>query len=334
MFLYDKKVQEEQEALKGKRGPLERAILKDINYVIKGDSGVKNDYAGDNIYTINDENTILHKYDNRLLVLVTKNCVKSCAYCFRQINLETSIEEEKEHFEKLVNQVILYLSNHLEINEVILSGGDPITLGYEKLKYFFEKIRNMSNINDIRLHTRAIVYEPSLITKDIIELLNIYNVRIVFHIIHPYEICEIVKEKICEIICSGVRCYNQFPLLRNINDNIEVISKLLFLLDMNHVRNLTIFIPDPIILLEEYRVSIKRILEIAQQLETSYPAWISATRFVFDSANGKVSISNLVEIDEEKNIAVFVKNGKKVIFPDLPQSIDVKGDLVTMLWNY
>lgn len=334
MILYDKKVEEEKAFFNNnKMGPLERAITKDLNYSSICDSGVYNDFAGDDLYTVNSENTILHKYQDRLLVLVTKKCVKNCAYCFRQINLETSIAEESENLDSLINQVLSYISTHDEIKEVILSGGDPITLGYDQLNKIFETIATTTKIKDFRLHTRAIVYEPELITDEITMLLKKYDVRVVFHIIHPYEICNIVEQKIKSIVDVGIRCYNQFPLLRNVNDHVEVVAKLLYKLDNCHVRNLTIFMPDPIMMLEEYRISVKRMSQMYEKLETEYPAWINAIRFMFDSAKGKISIKNLIHIDEDKNIALFKKRGEKVEFPDIPAVVDQCGDLDTMLWK-
>ena len=80
---------------------------------------------------------------------------------------------------------------------------------------------------NIRIHTRAIVYDPSVFTEKMINLLNDNNIRLVFHINHPYEIDEVVEEKIEAIRTAGIRMYAQFPLLRGINDNSKVLIKLL-----------------------------------------------------------------------------------------------------------
>lgn len=326
---YKEKIEQEEKYVKD--GPLKKVIYKDEIYKASEKYGVFNDYAGDDLYSINDSDTILHKYSDRLLVLVTSQCVCECAYCFRQVNRMTSIA--KLSIDEITKNVINYVKEHREIKEVIISGGDPIILGAKKLAYFLEKISMETQIKDFRLHTRAIAYAPDLIAEDIMELLAKYDVRLVFHIVHPYEICACVEDKMKEIQKKGIRCYNQFPLLRGINDNVEVIACLLYMLDQNRVRNLSIFITDPLNCIEEYRVSIKRSYEMWQELEISYPAWLNATKMVFDSGIGKVNIKDLLEFDEEKCGYWFKRGEKRIFFPDIPKEIDVPGDLKSMLWK-
>ncbi len=326
---YKRKIEEEEKYVKN--GPLKRVIYKDKCYGSSTQYGVVNDYAGDNLYAIDESDTILHKYSNRLLVLVTSKCICECAYCFRQVNRRTNISEVA--IEKITDNVIDYVNNHKEVKEVIISGGDPIILGAKKLSYFLEKISKETHIRDFRLHTRSIVHSPDIITKEIIELLAKYDVRLVFHIVHPYEICTYVEDKIKEIQKKGIRCYNQFPLLRGINDNVKVIASLLYLLDNNRIRNLTIFITDPLIDIEEYRVSIRRSYEIWAELEMNYPAWLNATKMVFDSSIGKIAIKDMIELDEEKQGYWFRRGEKKIFFPDIPEEIDEAGDLNSMLWK-
>ena len=71
-----------------------------------------------------------------------------------------------------------------------------MTISYEQLKLFFENISANSNIKNFRIHTRAIIYNPKVFTFKMIKLLKKYNVRLVFHISHPYEICDIVEKYI------------------------------------------------------------------------------------------------------------------------------------------
>ncbi len=96
----------------------------------------------------------------------------------------------------------------------------------------------MITLFDIRIHTRSIVYEPSVFTKKMIDLLSKYNVRLVFHINYPYELDDVVEKKINEIRQSGIRMYSQFPLLRGINDNSKVLIKLLIKMDELNIRPL------------------------------------------------------------------------------------------------
>lgn len=326
---YKKKIEEEEKYVKN--GPLKKVIFKDENYGVSEQFGVFNDYAGDNIYAIDETDTVLHKYANRLLVLVTSKCVSECGYCFRQTNRRTCISEIE--IEETTRKVVEYVNAHSEVKEVIVSGGDPITMGASKLSYFYEKLAENTHVRDFRLHTRSIVYSPELITKEIIDVLAKYDVRLVFHIVHPYEICECVEAKVREIQKAGIRCYNQFPMLRGINDNIEVLVALLYVLDKNRIRNLSIFITDPLICIEEYRVSIRRSHEMWTELQLNYPAWLNSTKMVFDSSIGKIGIKDLDRYDEERQGYWFKRGEKDMFFPDIPEEIDVPGKVENMLWK-
>lgn len=83
-----------------------------------------------------------------------------------------------------------------------------------------------------------------------------------------------------------IRLYNQFPLLRNTNDHHFVLYQLLEMLDQMGVRNLSIFIPDPINFSAAFRVRLSRVWRIADRLNATSPSWINSTRFVFDSKSG------------------------------------------------
>ena len=213
------------------------------------------------------------------------------------------------------------------VKEVILSGGDPLSVGYENLSYVLENLKEWN----VRIHTRSIVYDPSIIDNKIIELLSKYNVRLVFHINHPYEICETVEEKIKKIHQNNIKMYAQFPLFRGINDNSEVLIKLLTKMDELYIRPLSIFIPDPISYSAIFRISCKRIIEIMNDVNWKTPSWINSVRFVMDTTIGKVRRENIIEWND--NCIIFSRDGKKVKYFDLDDNIDVPSDLKKLLWK-
>ena len=206
-------------------------------------------------------------------------------------------------------------------------------LGAEKIEKILAELCERTDVRNYRLHTRSIVYAPELINQEIIKVLSKYNVRTVFHVIHPYEICNIVEKKVTEIVQAGVRCYNQFPLLRGINDHIMVITKLLEILDQNRIRNLSIFVTDPLNSIEEYRVSIRRSFEMWTELELCYPSWLNSTKMVFDSQIGKVHIKDIIMYDEEKEGYWFARGKEKIFFKDIPSDKEKPGVLTEMLWK-
>ena len=184
---------------------------------------------------------------------------------------------------------------------------------------------------NIRIHTRATVYEPEVFNENMIKLLKKYNVRLVFHINHPYEICEIVEKKIKSLYNNNIRLYAQFPLLRGINDNYIVSRKLLTKMDELHIRPLSIFIPDPIAYSACYRVSFKRIVQIMNELNWNTPSWINSTRFVMDTTIGKVQYENIKRW--KNNCIIFSRDGKDVKYYDLDDGIDIPSDISRLLWK-
>jgi len=282
---------------------------------------------------INYWKNIIRKYKNRILVLVTQVCVWHCLYCFRQDVLSEKLKlRESIDFIDLAKNLLELIKNDSDIDEIILSWWDPMTLPINKLEYILKLIRNNSCIKNIRIHTRSIVYNPYIFNDTLLDILQKYNVRLVFHINHPYEVCDVVKDFINRIQYKWIRCYNQFPLLRKTNDNWIVLNNLLSILDELNIRNLSIFIPDPITYSASYRINFSRILKIIDELNLNTSAWINSTRFVMDTVIWKVRREN-ADKSYRKWYIKFTKNWKFVNYPDFPKEYDIPWDLEKMLWK-
>lgn len=208
-----------------------------------------------------------------------------------------------------------------------MSGGDPLSIGYDNLCYVLENLKHWN----IRIHTRGIVYNPEIFDDKTIKLLAKYKVRLVFHINHPYEICEEVEDTINKINDSKVKMYAQFPLLRGINDNAIVLKKLLEKMDELNIRPLSIFIPDPISYSASFRLSYNRIINIMNEINWNTPSWINSVRFVMDTTIGKVRRENIIKW--EGNCITFSRNNKEVKYYDLDEGIDQPTDIKKLLWK-
>ena len=325
---YMKKVLEEIKNI-GIGGPLYRSVLPTVERINTKTSIETRDYVEEEKHMpIDGVDYVIRKYDNRLVFIVTDMCFAHCQYCFRTYNLSRFQKSNlKKNIEIKVKTLKEYLHKCPEITEVILSGGDPLSLGYENLKYILFELKKWQ----IRIHTRAIVYNPRVFNKNIIKLLKDYNIRLVFHINHPYEICNIIERKINQINKKGIRMYAQFPLLRGINDNSRVIIKLLEKMDELHIRPLSIFIPDPISYSAAYRISYDRIIKIIDEVNWSTSSWINSTRFTMDTTIGKVRRENI--INKDGKCITFLREGKTVKYYDLDDGIDFPTDLKILLWK-
>ncbi|MGX9725974.1 MAG: radical SAM protein [Candidatus Electronema sp. VV] len=240
----------------------------------------------------NIHNSVIRKYKDRILFLPTGNCLSNCQYCFRQDILNERRSTEKK-FNELIQELIGYLKNHKEVSEVILSGGDPMMLSFKRLKIIIENIKSKTDVESIRLHTRSLVFNPSVFTDDKIKLFSDSNIRLVSHIIHPYEVCGVVKNYIEKLLAHNIRLYNQFPILRKINDHSEVLIQHIKQLDELHIKNLSIFIPDPINFSAAFRISLDRLFSLMDEFNWNSPSWINSTRLVLDSVYGKVRREDL-----------------------------------------
>lgn len=180
------------------------------------------DAVGDNAST--QEPGVLHKYQSRALLIATGLCAVHCRYCFRR---HYPYQETPKSLAQW-DDSIRYIIDNPQIDEVILSGGDPLSLGNAKLFGLVQKVANIDHITRVRIHTRFPVMIPSRIDGEFIELLekislaeNPKSVWIVFHVNHANEIDPALKEACLKLRRSGAILLNQAVLLRGVNDHFE-----------------------------------------------------------------------------------------------------------------
>lgn len=164
---------------------------------------------------------LLHKYQGRALLLTTSACAMHCRYCFRQ-NFPYETEE------KSFNEEISYLKEHPTLTEVILSGGDPLSLSDETLADLFQKLEQIPHIRRIRFHTRFPIGIPERIDASFLSLLQPSSKQIVMiiHCNHPREIDEEVGQSLKKVQYLGIPVLNQSVLLKGVNDDEETLLSL------------------------------------------------------------------------------------------------------------
>lgn len=332
---YGKKVLEEVHTLGGTNGPLYKCVLPTEDKVTLRAPGEVDDFVEDRTNMPDGlSDTVVQKYGNRILFFPTETCVTNCQYCFRtDVLAEENGGKELPKLDEKVETLRRYLAEHPEVEEVILSGGDPMVLPPKRLIWLLDLLKNELEVANIRLHTRTAVFAPSLFDERRIHALADAKVRLVNHIVHPYEVCDEVRAKLEQLRIAGVRLYNQFPILRGVNDHPEVLKKLLTLLDELDIRTLSMFIPDPIKFSASYRMQLSRLFRIVDELNWKSPSWINSTRVVLDTPHGKVRREDLIEYDRGSGIAIFERDGHRITYPDLPAEMDVPGQLETLLWK-
>lgn len=162
---------------------------------------------------------LLHKYKSRVLIMFRTGCAVNCRYCFRR---EFPYADNAVNKQKL-QHALDYIEKDQSINEVILSGGDPLMADDASIAWFIEQCESITQLKRIRIHTRLPVVIPSRITPELLSILNRSRLKpiIVLHINHANEVSNELKEISKQIIASGVRLLNQAVLLRQVNDEPE-----------------------------------------------------------------------------------------------------------------
>lgn len=165
---------------------------------------------------------LLHKYDGRVLLVTTSACAMHCRYCFRQ-NFDYDVSQNY----KFTDELQLIAADET-IHEVILSGGDPLSLSNDILRELIEKLENIPHIKRLRFHTRFPIGIPERIDEEFVNIL--YNSPLktwfVLHINHPNELDNEIFSRIKRLQNAGVIVLNQSVLLRGVNDDVDTLVKL------------------------------------------------------------------------------------------------------------
>ena len=170
-----------------------------------------------------------HKYDQTALILTTNYCASYCRFCFRRRLIGIS---NKEVLSEL-DPVIKYISEHKEINNVLLSGGDTLTLENNIIKEYLERLTEIDHLEYIRIGSRVPIVFPSRIISDnsLLEILKEFTLKkrihIVTHFLHPKEITPKSTEAFNKLLNCGLIVHNQTVLLKEINDNPNILADLL-----------------------------------------------------------------------------------------------------------
>ncbi|MCG9651157.1 EF-P beta-lysylation protein EpmB [Vibrio brasiliensis] len=162
---------------------------------------------------------LLHKYRNRALMIVKGGCAINCRYCFRR---HFPYDENKGS--KSVWQTSLdYIQQHPEIDEIILSGGDPLMAKDDELSWLVARIADIQHVKRLRIHSRLPVVIPARITEQLTELLGQTRLQVILvtHINHAQEIDQTLANALDKLKQVGVTLLNQGVMLKGVNDSVS-----------------------------------------------------------------------------------------------------------------
>ncbi|MFH1077181.1 MAG: KamA family radical SAM protein [Pseudomonadota bacterium] len=230
---------------------------------------------------------LVHRYPDRALFLVTNFCSTYCRYCtrsrmvgHRDHHINTSQWEE----------AISYIEQTTSIRDVLLSGGDPLTLPDDKLEWLLSRLRQIPHVEIIRIGTKAPVVLPQRITSSLTKMLKRYHpLWISIHFSHPDELTLETSQACEKLADSGIPLGSQTVLLKGINDNADTMKKLVHGLMKIRVRPYYLYQCDPIVGSAHFRTPVEKGLEIISSLR-GYTTGYAVPTYVIDGPGGRGKI--------------------------------------------
>lgn len=215
---------------------------------------------------------LLHKYHGRSLLISTGACAVHCRYCFRR----HYPYQQSSCSSSAQNDTLRYLNEHTDIEEIILSGGDPLVLDNEKLHQLINKLETIPHLQTLRIHTRLPVVLPDRINDGLLQLLQQtrFQVVLVTHINHANEIQKLEKNKCLQLHNAGITLFNQSVLLRGINDNAADLINLSKRLFTSKIIPYYLHQLDPVKGAMHFSVSKNTALKLYQEVEQKLPGYL------------------------------------------------------------
>ena len=271
-------------------------------------------------------NKLIHRFRDRVVVLTTGVCAMRCRFCFRKREWAAGNFLPELSDQELAD-IIDYLRTHSEIREVLLSGGDPLMLPFERLLKIVREIKALPNIDIVRIGTRIPVVYPQRITFELAQALaDIPGLWIATHFNHPKELTPEALQACKLFISNGIPVVNQTVLLKNVNDSADILEELFRKLVANRIKPHYLFHVDPVRGVRHFATGIGCGLDILRTFRSRLSS-LAVPTFAIDlpQGGGKVALQpdycqdgKYPDIHDQKLIAYETR---------LPESGSCKVDL-------
>lgn len=214
---------------------------------------------------------LLHKYHGRVLIITTAACAVHCRYCFRR-----HFPYQENRAEQNWQAAIDYIRANSDIHEVILSGGDPLSLTESKLKNLTDKLLTIPHIKTLRLHTRQPIVLPERINNDFLSWLDSlpWKIVMVLHCNHANEIDASVASALEQLQQHRVTLLNQSVLLAGVNDDAEVLVNLSEKLFSHHVLPYYLHQLDKVQGAKHFAVNDEKALQLLNEIRQRLPGYL------------------------------------------------------------
>jgi KamA family protein len=268
--------------------PLRRIVIPDSHELKTGGS---TDPSCEKDYT--KKPGLQHKYAQTGLLLLTDICGGICRFCFRK-RLFMSCKRETV---KDVSENIEYIREHREISNVLLTGGDPLTLETRQLESVLRQLREIEHVNIIRIGSKMLAYNPYRILndKDLCPVLSRYStpekrIYLMAHFNHPRELTAVSRDAAEALRKAGIIVVNQTPILNGINNDADTLTTLFRQLSFAGISPYYVFQCRPSLGNRIFQVPVEQSYEIVQKSWQACSGLAKRARFVMSHATGKIEI--------------------------------------------
>ncbi|KQE87709.1 EF-P beta-lysylation protein EpmB [Acinetobacter lactucae] len=215
---------------------------------------------------------VLHKYKSRFLLTLTGACAVHCRYCFRR---HFPYQENLPKNEDWLN-IKNYIEANPNINEIILSGGDPLTLSNRKLALWLERLSSLKQIQILRIHSRVPIVIPNRIDEELISLLKNSRLRIVLvvHSNHASELDDFTCSKLLQLSDHHITVLNQAVLLKGVNDSAQTLVDLSYRLFEARVMPYYLHVLDKVKGAQHFDLESSKIDEIYRDVLANLPGYL------------------------------------------------------------
>jgi len=260
--------------------PLRKSVVPSINEWIKMPCEFDDPLGEDHQSPVPG---LVHRYPDRVLFLLLDFCSTYCRYCTRsRVVGHGNIHAGRTRWEKAIE----YIAKTPAIRDVLLSGGDPLTLSDDRLEWVLSRLRRIPHVEIIRIGTKVPTVLPQRITPKLVKMLRHYHpLWMSLHFVHPDE-CTPETTKACAMLAdAGIPLGSQTVLLKNINDSVDIMKSLMQGLMKMRVRPYYLYQCDPITGSGHFRTPIEKGLEIIRGLR-GFTTGYAVPTYVVDAPGG------------------------------------------------
>lgn len=270
-----------------------------------------------------------HKYHSTALLLVSNVCAGICRYCFRKRVFFRQSQDQCLK-DQDISAAVRYISDHAEITNVLLTGGDPLMLDTSKLDNIISRLRKIDHVQIIRIGTRMPVFNPYRIIEDqsLLKLIEKYStddkkIYVMTHFDHPRELTDVAIKSVSLLQKHGTIITNQMPLIKGVNDDPDIMAELFAKLSFIGAVPYYVFQCRPALGNKAYTVPIEQGYEIFEQARSLLSGLAKRARFVMSHATGKIEI-----VGKTKDLVYFkyhraardIDSGRFMVFKSNPNA--------------